>query len=279
MGAPPQLIIEIIQVYSSLHIASHYLRYLLTASNGRGHGIHSPLVYDFVSKVLSDRSAYPVYQGIEAHRRRLLKDATLLQVEDFGAGSRVHPLRNRQVKDIAASSLKPAKYAQLLYRMVRHYQPATVLELGTSLGITAAYLASGLPAGGQLITCEGAPAVAAKASSLFQDLGLQSVRMVEGNFDLTLPPLLLETGRIDFAFIDGNHREAPTLAYFEALLGYAHPRTILVFDDVHWSEGMESAWKQICAHRAVTLSVDLFFIGIVMLNPDVKEKQHFTIRY
>ena len=227
MGAPHQLIIEIIQVYSSLHIASHYLHYLLTAANGKGHGIHSPLVYDFVSKVLSDRTAYPVYRIIEAKRRQLLKDATILQVEDFGAGSRLHPLRNRKVKDIASSSLKPAKYAQLLYRMVRHYQPVTVLELGTSLGITAAYLASGLPAGGQLITCEGAPAVAAKARSLFQDLDLQPVRIVEGNFDLTLPPLLLETGRIDFAFIDGNHREGPTLAYFEALLQHAfllHPR-------------------------------------------------------
>ena len=114
---------------------------------------------------------------------------------------------------------------------------------------------------------------------MFHEMKLQPVRLVEGNFDLTLPPLLQQTGRIYFAFIDGNHREAPTVAYFESLLEHVHSQTILVFDDVHWSAGMESAWEKICAHPAVTLSIDLFFIGIVLLNPDVKEKQHFMIRY
>lgn len=279
MGAPFRLNTETINLYSSFQIASRYFHYLLTASNGRGHGVHSPLVFEFITKVLTDRAVYPDYSRLEAKRRQLLRDLTLLQVEDFGAGSRVHPVRNRKVKDIAATSLKPAKYARLLYRMVRYYQPATVLELGTSLGVTAAYLASALPDNGRLITCEGAPAVAAQARSLFHDLGLRNIRIIEGNFDHTLPTLLQEPGRIDFAFIDGNHREEPTLAYFEALLSKVHDRSILVFDDIHWSAGMEAAWKKIIGHPAVTVSIDLFFIGIVFFNPDVKVKQHYSIRY
>jgi len=279
MGAPFRLNTETITLYSSIQIATRYLHYLFTASNGRGHGVHSPLVFEFITQVLTDRTAYPHYGRLEAKRRQLLRDPALLQVEDFGAGSRVHPVRNRKVKDIAASSLKPAKYASLLYRMVRHYQPATVLELGTSLGVTAAYLASALPEHGRLITCEGAPAVAAKARSVFQELDLRQIRIVEGNFDETLPALLRELKQVDFAFIDGNHREEPTLAYFHTLLGYTQSRSILVFDDIHWSAGMEAAWKKICEHPAVTLSIDLFFIGIVFLSPDIKVKQSFSIRF
>lgn len=279
MGAPFRLNTETINLYSSFQIASRYFHYLLTASNGRGHGVHSPLVFELITKVLTDRTVYPDYSRLEAKRRQLLRDPTLLQVEDFGAGSRVHPVRNRKVKDIAASSLKPAKYASLLYRMVRHYQPATVLELGTSLGVTAAYLASALPEHGRLITCEGAQAVAAKARSVFQELDLRQIRIVEGNFDETLPALLQELKQVDFAFIDGNHREEPTLAYFHTLLGFTQSRSILVFDDIHWSAGMEAAWKKICEHPAVTMSIDLFFIGIVFLSPDIKVKQSFSIRF
>ena len=221
----------------------------------------------------------PIFTKLEAQRSRLLKDPTCLQVEDFGAGSRLYQLRNRKVKDIAASSLKPAKYARLLHRMVEHYQPTKVLELGTSLGVTTAYMAGALPDGAELITCEGAPAVAAKARELFTEMQLPAVRLVEGNFDLTLPSLLRELGKIDFAFIDGNHREAPTLAYFKAILGHTHPTSILVFDDIHWSAGMEAAWKTISTHPAVSVSVDLFFIGIVFFSPDVKVQQQFCIRY
>ncbi len=276
MGTPRLKIQD--ALYSPFQLATRYLRYWLTASSGRGHGIHSPLVFDFVTRVLPDQPS-PSFGPVEEQRSLLSRDNSLLQVEDFGAGSRVLPHQSRTVKSIAGSSLKPARYARLLHRMVRHYQPATVLELGTSLGITSAYLARALPPGGRLVTCEGAPAIAARARQVFEALQLSRVRIVEGNFDVTLAPLLQELGNLDFAFIDGNHREEPTVHYFETLLPYCGPQTILVLDDIHWSAGMEAAWRRVCAHPAVTLTLDLFFIGIVFLNPDVKVPQHFRIRY
>ena len=259
-------------------LAKKYLHYYLTASNGKGHGIHSPFVFDFIKNVLNDRQNYSVYQSIEDLRKKMLTDSTVLEVEDFGAGSSVIKTNKRVVSAIAASSLKPKKYAQLLYRMIKYYQPATVLELGTSFGITSAYLASA-NAASKVFTCEGSAAIASIAKQNFEALQLHNVKITKGDFGKTLSPLLSTLTEINFAFIDGNHRKEPTLDYFNQLLKYATPATILVFDDIHWSAAMEEAWAAIKEHPAVTLTIDLFFISIVFLNPDINHKQHFTIRF
>jgi predicted O-methyltransferase YrrM len=265
-------------LYSPFQLAKKYLRYYLSASNGKGHGTHSPFVYNFITHVLNDKKKYPCYNSIEIIRKRLLLNETVIEVEDFGAGSAMIKSNQRIVKAIARSSLKQPKYAQLLFRMVQYYQPKQVLELGTSLGITTSYLASG-NVGAQVYTCEGAPQIAAIAQQHFNELSLKNIKLLTGDFATTLPPLLQSTGIIDFAFIDGNHRKEPTLQYFQQLLNHANNNTILVFDDIHWSAGMEEAWAIIQQHPAVTLTIDLFFIGIVCLNKDIKTSQHFIIKY
>jgi predicted O-methyltransferase YrrM len=108
---------------------------------------------------------------------------------------------------------------------------------------------------------------------------LNNVQLTQGDFAKTLSPLLSNLKEINFAFIDGNHRKQPTLDYFNELLSHSIPATILVFDDIHWSTEMEEAWAIIKEHTAVTLTIDLFFISIVFLNPDINHKQHFTIRF
>ncbi len=265
-------------MYSPLQLAQKYLKYYCTASNGKGHGIHSPFVYDFVTRVLNDTQAYPCYKSIEAERKKLLQNKNRIPVQDFGAGSAVIATNKRPIKKIAASSLKPAKYAQLLYRIVQYFQPATLLELGTSLGITSSYMASANRSG-KLFTCEGSPEIAQIAQQVFDTLQLKNISLVEGNFRDTLQPLLQKTGNIDFAFIDGHHRKEPTLLYFQQILKNCHSKSIVIFDDIHWSKEMEEAWQNIKAHSAVTLSIDLFFIGIVFFNKDFKEKQDFIIRF
>lgn len=268
----------IINLYSPFQLSKKYLRYYLSASNGKGHGIHSPFVFDFIKNVLTDKKTYPSYQKIEAIRAALKSDKTIIEVYDFGAGSNSLRSNKRVIKDIANSSLKPKKYAQLLYRMVQYYKPATILELGTSLGITAAYLASANK-NAKVFTCEGAQNIAAIAQNNFDQISIDNIRMVTGDFAKTLAPLLSDLKKIDFAFIDGNHRKIPTLDYFHLLLAHSGKNTILVFDDVHWSLEMEHAWAAIQQHEAVTLTIDLFFIGIVFINKDFKVRQHFTIAY
>ncbi len=265
-------------MYSPFQLAKKYLHYYLTASNGKGHGIHSPFVFDFIQHVLNDKKQYPCYAAIEAQRKKLRSDTTLITVEDFGAGAAKMKSNIRAINAIAATSLKPAKYARLLFRMVQYYKPATLLELGTSFGITTAYLASGNPSA-RVYTCEGASQIAEIAQKNFDHLGLQNIHLIKGDFKETLPQLMKQVVSFGFAFIDGNHRKVPAIQYFEKLLLHSTPDTILVFDDIHWSSEMEEAWLFIQQHPAVTLTIDLFFIGIVCIKPSIKVKQHFRIAY
>lgn len=265
-------------MFSKFQLTKKYIHYYLTASNGKGHGIHSPFVFDFIKHLLNDKTSYPAYQSIEIIRKQLLADSRVIDIEDFGAGSAVIKTNKRVVSAIAASSLKPKKYAQLLYRIVKYYKPQTIVEVGTSFGITTAYLASA-NAESKIFTCEGSGAIASIAKQNFKVLQLNNVQLTEGDFTQTLSPLLSNLAEVNFAFIDGNHRKEPTLQYFTKLLNYATPATILVFDDIHWSAEMEEAWAAIKEHPAVTLTIDLFFISIVFFNPDINHKQHFTVRF
>ncbi len=265
-------------MYTPFQLAKKYIRYYLSAANGNGHGVHSPFVFDFIKNVLRDNKQYECYREIEARRKLLLNGNSVIEVEDFGAGSGKLKSNKRAVKNIAASSLKPRKFAQLLFRIVQYYKPENILELGTSLGVTTCYLATGNTAA-TVFTCEGSSSIAAIAQQNFKALQLDNIRVTEGNFAKTLQPVLSGIDTIDLAFVDGNHRKEPTLEYFSALLSHSNPSSIFIFDDVHWSEEMEAAWHNIQQHPSVTLTIDLFFIGLVFINPDFKIKQHFTIRF
>jgi predicted O-methyltransferase YrrM len=265
-------------MYSKLTLARKWLNYYRTASNGLGHGIHSPFIFDFVKNVLNDKRPFYAFTAIERLRDKLRLDHSIIQIDDLGAGSGRSKSNQRGVGEIAKHSSKPKKLAQLLFRIVNYYQPKNIIELGTSLGLTTAYLAAA-NGNGSVYTIEGAPAIAAIAKRNFQQLNLYNTQLREGGFDLVLPLVVDQMGQVDFAFIDGNHRLEPTLRYFQLLLRHTNQESILVFDDIHWSKEMESAWQVIQEDPAVTCTIDLFFFGLVFLRKDFKVKQHFTIRF
>lgn len=255
-----------------------YLRYFVTSSNGRGHGIHSPFVFDLVTQVLRAQERPAVFGRIEALRRSLRRDDRRLKVEDLGAGSVADNARERRVGDIAALAAKPARFGRLLHRIAAHYGCGTVLELGTSLGISTAYMASAPPVR-RLVTLEGAGQVATVAEENFARLGLANIELIRGDFDQTLAVALERLPDPALVFFDGNHRKEPTLRYFRQCLGTAGEDAIFVFDDIHWSRGMEEAWAEIRRDPRVTCTIDLFFVGIVFFRRSFRQPQHFTIRY
>ncbi len=265
-------------MYSKPITALKYLRYLLSSANGKGHGIHSPFIFEFITRVLNDKTKYDAYVIAESLRRKMLKDTRRVPVRDLGAGSTVTNSAERSIASIAKNAAKPGKYGQLLFRMVRYYKSENIIELGTSLGITTSYLALANPHA-TLYTLEGAPEIARAAVQNFEYVKSGNISLVQGNFDDTLEPVLSVLSRLDFAFIDGNHRQLPTEGYFHSLLSKTHNDSILVFDDIHWSREMEQAWDTIKSHPSVTCTLDLFFIGIVFFRSEFHEKQHFFIRF
>jgi predicted O-methyltransferase YrrM len=265
-------------MYSPFKLTAKYLAYKLRAANEKGHSIHSPFVFEFVTRVLNDKKKYPEYKRAEALRKHFLKDTSNVIVNDFGAGSYSMKGNKRSIRSIAQNSAKPPKFGQLLFRMARYYHSIHILELGTSLGITTSYLSLAQPAS-KLVTLEGAKEVATVAKKHFAASRFQNISLIEGNFDDTLQQTLQELKIIDLAFIDGNHRRDPTLKYFLSMLPHINNNSLFVFDDIHWSNEMEEAWHTIKNHPLVRCTIDLFFVGIVVFRSEFREKQHFVIRF
>lgn len=240
--------------------------------------MHSPFVFDFIERVLNNKNRYEPPQAIEGLRQKLLRDKTLLEIEDLGAGSRTSASKTRTVQQVASTAIKPPRFGHFFYRLVKHYRPGVIVELGTSLGMTTSYLAAANPSA-KVITIEGSDAIYNTALKNFEQLGLQNIEALQGNFDAVLPAVLDRLDVVDFAYVDGNHRYAPTVDYFHKLLEKTQNHSVLVFDDIHWSREMEEAWTAIKEHPEVYGTVDLFFLGIVFFRKEFKAKQHFSIRF
>jgi hypothetical protein len=123
--------------------AKQYLNYLRRAKNR--HGIHSPFVYSLLDAVIYSTENREVYGIAEGLKDALLRDTRTITITDLGAGSNISRSNQRAVKNIARSSAKELKYGRLLHRLVAHFQPKEMVELGTSLGVSALYQATGNP--------------------------------------------------------------------------------------------------------------------------------------
>lgn len=251
-----------------------YLLHFLKA-NSR-HGVHSPFVYQLVDTVIYDFSQKD-YQGpLESLRGELKADRRQLLIDDLGAGSMLKKSRERRVSDLAGNALKPARIAALIARLVAHFKPRVMVELGTCLGLTSLYLTRASP-DSRLITVEGCRQTASIAQENFSKMNAD-IDLRVGNFDELLPQILSGLPELDFLFIDGNHTREATLRYFHMALAKRHPGTVLIFDDIYWSEGMKDAWKTIKRHPEVRVTVDLFYIGLVFFKQD-QQKEDFLIRF
>ncbi|HXI01019.1 MAG TPA: class I SAM-dependent methyltransferase [Sphingobacteriaceae bacterium] len=259
----------------NIELIKGYFKHTLFAKTR--HGIHSPFVYKLVDEVIYDFRANADYLNIEALRADLFKDERFITITDLGAGSHVNNNKQKQVKQLAKNALKPAKLAQLIYRVAKYFSPEAIIELGTCLGLTTSYLAVAAPQA-KVTSIEGCPETAAVAAENLKKLGINNVDLMVGDFDSLFPEIIADTKKIDFVFIDGNHRKIATLNYFEQVLPKIHEGSVMIFDDIYWSKGMKEAWTQIKGHPQVTITIDLFWIGLVFFKKGMA-KEHFKIKY
>lgn len=253
----------------------NYVKYRTKSVNE--HGIHSPFVFNLLTQVFYNKTKFYSYSTIESLRSKLFENDKLINHIDLGAGSQINKNKQLTISQIAIQAAKSEKYAQLLFRLVNYFQPQTIIEFGTSLGISGAYLASGnLKA--KLITMEGSPEIAAVAKQNFKALQLINIEQLVGNFDDLLPAVIKENEKLDFVFFDGNHRKEATINYFTQCLKNSHEHSVFVFDDIYWSEGMQKAWEEIKSHTKVTVTIDIFQMGIVFFRTE-QVKQHFVVKY
>ena len=255
-----------------LHPVKAYFNYLLSSKNQ--YGIHSPFLFDFMTKGLSHQGDIEL-DKVRSLRKELSENTGKINVTDFGAGSKVFKSNKRSIADIASKAGISNKRGELLSKTVSYFKPEHILEIGGSLGISSAYMASAAPEA-HITTLEGCPAIAGIAKENFKKFHFPNIEVLVGKFEETLD-LAITDKQFDLIFFDGNHQKEPTISYFEKCLKAAHESSIFIFDDIHWTPEMEEAWEHIRAHKKVTLSVDTFKWGFVFFSKG-REKQHFTLR-
>ena len=249
-----------------------YIEFLLKSSNH--HGIHSPFVFNFITKCLYDRNLQFSNQ-LKIFRHSLITNKNIIEIKDYGAGSKRFRSNKRTVSSIARYAGISNKRGKLLFNIIQYFKSEKILEIGTSLGIATSCLAQA-NSNAQIITLEGCPETAKIASNQFKKFKLDSIDIIIGEFKKTLPKVL-HNHIFDLIYFDGNHQKKATINYFELSLPHTNNDSIFIFDDIHWNKGMEEAWDYIKKHEKVTISIDTFQWGIVFFRKE-QPKQHFIIR-
>ncbi len=275
-----------------------YLQYRTLAGNE--HSIHSPFVFKLYTEVISPKEAdnknkFCVFDELNKIRAQLLTNSETLEVTDLGAGSK-KMRHTRKISDITKYSVVNQKYGELLFRLTEYFRPSTILELGTSLGLSALYLSKAAP-NAKIITVEGCPNTHEFAKKLIEKnnsvsplRGDDQVGFAERNNSRRGSTLVnsrfdeyfvneIANEKFDLVYIDGNHTYEATIKYFHELLKITNENSVLIFDDIYWSEGMTKAWEEIKNHSTVTLSIDLYKIGLIFFRKENKQKEHFCLKY
>jgi predicted O-methyltransferase YrrM len=231
------------------------------------------------TRVIRVHKTYYALDELKSYRKLLSKDTSLLHLIDLGAGSFNKATTPQQVRicDIYKRSCHSEKDTALLYRLVLHFNPVHILELGTCLGLSTLYMAKANRKA-NVYTLEGNPDYAAQARQAFINNQAHNITLIEGNIHQTLKIAMDRIPSLDFAFLDAHHAYEPTIQFFKTCLTKTNEHSVIILDDIHWSSEMERAWEAIKAMEEVRQTIDLFQFGLVFFNPG-QVKEHFVLRY
>lgn len=257
----------------NLQQAMDFLKYRLKAKNR--HGIHSPFVYRLLDKVIYDFRAKSVYHDIEKLRAELLEDEREILLTDRD-GKSINKDKRIKIKS-CAGNLRSASVLQLIYRLVEDLKPRHIIESGNSLGISTAYLAKAAPQA-KIIHIEDNRETVSITAETLRKLNIQNVELKSGDFTDLFPGLLRDFSEPDIVIIEGVKRKDHVLNYFNGCLPALSSNSMMVFGNIYQNNEMKEAWSEIKSHPEVTVTLDLFQIGLVFVRR-AQAKEDFTIRF
>lgn len=252
---------------------SSFLTFLAKSTNQ--HGVHSPFVYNLVTKCFYKKTDYSKKNKLNICKKWLQNNTQIIEVTDFGSGSKIFKSNFRKVSKISNVAGISTKKSNQLINIIEYLNLQNILEIGTSLGLGTATIKIANTAA-TVTTLEGCKNTANIAKNMFTKFNLNPINIIIGDFSQTLPNTL-KNNTFDLIYFDGNHQQKATLAYFNMCLNAIHNNSVFIFDDIHWSQEMLQTWEIIKQHPKVTFTINTYFWGLVFFRKEQK-KQHFTIR-
>ncbi len=261
---------------SHLKYSLKYLKYYLFSKHKKGHSIHSPFMFKLIIKVFNNDTINNDLQKVIEKHKELRKSKDTIEYDEIGAGSKYKKHKKEELGKIIKRSSISKKYGKLLFNLIQYFESKDILELGTSVGISTSYMAMASKEL-NIKSIEGVTSKTEIAKDLANQLN-QNTEFIIGDFDDSLSEVLKNYDKLDFVFFDGNHKKVSTLSYFYKCLQKTHNNSVFVFDDIHWSTEMESAWNEIINNKAVKVSVDLFRMGIIFFKQELSYEK-YVVKY
>jgi predicted O-methyltransferase YrrM len=263
-----------LKIFSLIYRLYEFLKHYIVGGNE--HGLHSPFVFDLYTRVIQNHD-YPYFEHIEQHFYELINDHHIINNFNPGAGTSHNRRTQLEIQRLAKHSIKPLPWRKLICRLADERKPKVIVELGTSFGITTAYLALTCPEA-TVYTFEANPTLIQLSKDFFESAGIKNIQIIEGNIDETLIPFLEAHPHIDVAYIDANHRFRPTIKYVERIMDCVSWKSLIILDDIYWSHQMTKAWRGLCDKKDVTVSIDLWQIGLMYFHTG-QAKENFKLRF
>lgn len=260
-------------VYKFLTRIQLFIQYLI---KGRSkYYIHSPFVYDFCRFVLNRNPSKKDIDTISAIKKYFQTSKGVLDLQEFGAGKpRTYTI---DTKNYLKRTAITNKYGKLLHHLIAYYQIERVIETGTALGISTSWMALANP-NCKISSIEGNKKLCDVSNEMFNRFSITNTQVYCGLVEDVLPELAKNMKCKTLLFIDAHHTGAATMRYFAMIKPYVKDDTIVVFDDINYSAEMHDAWKNIICDERITLSLNLYRIGVIFFNPSLS-KQAFSLYY
>jgi len=221
----------------------------------KGFGVHSPFIYNLITKVIEEKTPYYFFDDIENFRKELL--------------SRENPLNT-----LTADETQHKNYGALLFRLVNFFKCRNVLQIGTSTGVMSLYLALPLRNSCKCYALEERPGLTQSVRTFAENYSLTNLHLTEGAYAENLLKLNSDNASFDFIFINTRGDSDKTNETFRLVETFIYQNTVMVIDNIRQNKAIKNIWQEIKNRSDVTLTIDLFSLGLVFFNTQLHKQHH-----
>ena len=238
----------------------------------KGFGVHSPFVFNLITKVIEEKASYYCLDDIELIRKQMLYREEMITCPKYWRKGKAYSQTVGQiVKKLAIKS----KHGALLFRLTNYFHPKEILQIGASMGLSTLYLSS-YASGLRCRVLENEREFAKISRIVYEKGARNPIDLRVGNYQESLSKVLEETDKFDFVFFNRPYEQQNNYLLFEMCLSKVHNETVFVFEGIKENGQIRKFWQTVCRCPEVTVTIDLYSMGIVFFNKKLHKRDYIV---